>query len=109
MRFEWKSRRWHSWFAWRPVRLTTGDMVWWETVDRRFNIYWGCWDYDTNPRDNNMGLEITATEGLEGCPFCGEADLVYLDDPVNGSSAKILPFPSKGRAGSMGSDDPEAA
>ena len=32
-----------------------------------------------------------------------------LANPVNGDSAKIISFPSKGRAGSMGSDDPEAA
>ena len=33
MKFEWKSRRWHSWFAWKPVRLTTGEMVWRDSVD----------------------------------------------------------------------------
>lgn len=26
---------WHRWFAWYPVRLENGDLVWFETVWRR--------------------------------------------------------------------------
>jgi hypothetical protein len=25
---------WHPWFAWRPVRLEDGTMVWWEHLER---------------------------------------------------------------------------
>lgn len=29
--------RWHTWFAWRPVRcMLTGALMWLEVVDRRF-------------------------------------------------------------------------
>jgi hypothetical protein len=28
--------KWRRWFAWHPVRLrATGDVVWWEYVERR--------------------------------------------------------------------------
>jgi len=28
--------QWRPWFAWHPVRLSdTGDVVWWEPVERR--------------------------------------------------------------------------
>ncbi|CAB4129292.1 hypothetical protein UFOVP112_390 [uncultured Caudovirales phage] len=42
----WRLRRWHErsvpqvdrpwrpWFAWRPVRTVTGELVWWDTVYR---------------------------------------------------------------------------
>lgn len=26
---------WHDWFAWRPVRTWTGQLVWLQTVQRR--------------------------------------------------------------------------
>ncbi len=30
-----RNRLWHTWFAWRPVRLNSGTMVWLERVERR--------------------------------------------------------------------------
>ncbi len=26
---------WHMWFAWRPVRLSSGTVVWLERIERR--------------------------------------------------------------------------
>jgi len=34
---------WHEWFAWRPARLSTGAIVWLETVERR-----GGYDHSKN-------------------------------------------------------------
>jgi hypothetical protein len=31
-------KNWHLWFAWRPVRLDTGRMVWLEKVKRKGTI-----------------------------------------------------------------------
>ena len=28
-------RKWHEWYAWRPVKLECGDWVWRETVLRK--------------------------------------------------------------------------
>lgn len=36
----WKNRNyseWKPWFAWRPVKLETGEWVWWEAVFRRYS------------------------------------------------------------------------
>lgn len=30
-----RGRLWHEWFAWRPVRLNSGTMVWLERIERR--------------------------------------------------------------------------
>lgn len=40
-----KRREWHLWFAWRPVKLDTGQKVWLETVWRQeyegiYDSYW---------------------------------------------------------------------
>lgn len=26
--------RWEDWFAWRPVKLNTGEWVWWKGIQR---------------------------------------------------------------------------
>lgn len=33
-------RRWHRWFAWRPVRLEDGRIAFLETVERRGVFYY---------------------------------------------------------------------
>lgn len=35
--------QWLPWFAWRPVTLQTGQVVWLETVERRMFDNWGAW------------------------------------------------------------------
>lgn len=30
---------WHNWFAWRPVRLLDGRIVWLETIQRKRSAY----------------------------------------------------------------------
>lgn len=37
---------WHKWFAWRPVRIRAGDgntgpVVWFETIERKFDYLAG--------------------------------------------------------------------
>lgn len=52
--------KWHSWFAWRPVRVGPKDCRWLETIERkgecRFSYSGFRWDWeyrektlDTNP------------------------------------------------------------
>lgn len=39
---------WRPWFAWRPVRTVTGELVWWDTVYRQVgNTYADqeCWTW----------------------------------------------------------------
>ena len=41
-----KRKVWHKWFAWRPVRVGSGDCRWLEYVERKgsFECSWGdCW------------------------------------------------------------------
>lgn len=33
-------KRWRRWFAWRPIRMSWGDCVWLETVERREPHVW---------------------------------------------------------------------
>jgi hypothetical protein len=33
-----RTKEWHDWFAWRPVRVASHDCRWLETVERR--LYW---------------------------------------------------------------------
>lgn len=30
-------KEWHRWFAWRPVRVGSGDCRWLETIERRIS------------------------------------------------------------------------
>jgi hypothetical protein len=45
---------WHPWFAWRPVRVDSGDCRWLEWVERRGNFWaacgesWWTWKYRAN-------------------------------------------------------------
>lgn len=41
---EWHNARaqWHRWFAWRPVRLESGDCRWLEYVERRVEFFSLC-------------------------------------------------------------------
>lgn len=32
---------WHQWFAWRPVRVASGDCRWLETVERKGRYLFG--------------------------------------------------------------------
>lgn len=32
-----KETEWHSWFAWHPVDVLEGGVIWLERVDRRWN------------------------------------------------------------------------
>ena len=38
--FERNLRQWHSWFAWHPVRLESGECAWLEWVERRGEPRW---------------------------------------------------------------------
>lgn len=40
-------KRWHRWFAWRPIRLY-GECIWLEAVERRgqYCDYYGGWDWE---------------------------------------------------------------
>ena len=42
MKLGFKNPDWHSWFAWRPVRLQSGELVWLEWVERRPEAVTGC-------------------------------------------------------------------
>ena len=30
---------WRPWFAWHPVQVEGGDVVWWEEVERRTEVH----------------------------------------------------------------------
>lgn len=34
-------RKWHSWFAWWPIRVETGQCVWLEKIERKLD-WIGC-------------------------------------------------------------------
>jgi hypothetical protein len=34
-----ESQQWHSWFAWRPVRVADNDCRWLEEVERKRVVY----------------------------------------------------------------------
>jgi hypothetical protein len=43
-------QKWHAWFAWRPVRVASGDCRWLETVARKGRYHYGMivyspWDW----------------------------------------------------------------
>lgn len=42
--------KWHKWFAWRPVRVASGDCRWLETLERKGKFtamyYDICWDWE---------------------------------------------------------------
>lgn len=33
--------QWHNWYAWLPVRIQHGPMVWLEVIQRRFEYFEG--------------------------------------------------------------------
>lgn len=43
-------KKWHRWFAWRPVRVVEGDCRWLEVVERRGSKYYSgytySWEYE---------------------------------------------------------------
>lgn len=49
-RYRNRCSHWHRWFAWYPVRLVTGEIVWLEAVQRRgdrwFAYGFDNWDWE---------------------------------------------------------------
>ena len=90
--------------------------------DRILNIerdHWGMcrthqvkWDIGSNLfsnwRDETEERWLRNTYELAGYREVESVFPSELPDPISGSSAKIIPFPSKGRAGSTEPNDPEA-
>lgn len=48
--------KWHRWFAWRPVRLQSGEFAWMETVER-------CMFGGTNSEGDNWGYQYRRRNG----------------------------------------------
>ena len=36
-----RTKEWHDWFAWRPVRVANHDCRWLETVERKLDWFFG--------------------------------------------------------------------
>lgn len=47
MRSRTNVNRWHSWFAWRPVRTENGVQAWLEIIQRKLVL--GKWKYRIRP------------------------------------------------------------
>lgn len=44
------NQKWHTWFAWRPIKLSDGTRIWWEEVKRKDAGYtFTCWEYEEIP------------------------------------------------------------